>query len=336
MIFSTHRVFLFGSLLLISGTPVYSIDGDEEYHNDGISDEDNSSLAAEANQQEWYIVFAFSLFFGFFISLFGAFIGYFSVLEDALIRKYREEGILIYGNVVSTEYARGGGNAVLSKQKENSEYIVFVEYDFKMRDDYEVRIRKQMKAKASDFRNAVDPGKEGRRLDSLEPSNKSPHKSPISNMDFLKIEYSGPGEFIDEDPWRLFGSCSAQGAVSARRYLELLILPGYERSAYPRNQIDRACSLRYRLSTIGLVLFDLALAAFCTRLAANDVLSLEHEEHRIIGWYAILTFLILLVLELPLIHFCSYQVFVDALKEEYIEHGEYVPLMCNSSSLSSE
>jgi len=41
-------------------------------------------------------------------------------------------------------------------------------------------------------------------------------------------------------------------------------------------------------------------------------------------------------LELPLIHFCYYQVICEALADDYVENGEYLPVPGLNSSLSSE
>lgn len=290
----------------------------------------------DVDNEEWYMVLVFSLFFGFFITLFGAFIGYFSALEDSLMRRYKREGTVIFANVASTEFARGGGQvAIFTKQRDNPEYIAFCEYNCKMRENYTVRIRKQLKARQADFSSNPRPGTEGMLLSIRMQINR---EQSASQQPYYATADDCCGAVEDArnlnlDPWQ--DDPIPFGDVADRQFLELLLLPDHERSAYPRKQVDRACSIRYRLSTIGLVAFDLALAAFCTRLAANDVLALEHGGHRIIGWYAIASFLLLILLEVPLIHYFCHDNFVDSLREEYLESGDYIPLQCDDSSLSS-
>jgi hypothetical protein len=324
---------------------------EEEQEEEQVFDDDDYYAKDEyyanttgGGNEEWYMVLVFSLFFGFFITLFGAFIGYFSVLEDSLMRRYKRDGTSVFAKVVSSEFARGGGQVSLfTKQRDNPEYIAFCEYNCKMTEHYTVRIRKQFKSRQSDFSSNPRPGTEGMLLSIKVALSKSRSKQSAAQQQqqpYYATNYDGTindnntTNFCgDEDPWQL--DLNPIGEGTNRHDLELLFLPDKERSAYPRKQVERACSLRYRLSTIGLVTFGLALAAFCTRLAANDVLALEHGAHRIIGWYAIAVFLMLIFLEVPLIHYCCHTIFVDALREEYLESGEYIPLQCDDSSISS-
>ena len=321
-----HHISLPVLLLLVLCTSLAvaeDAEGDEMF-------DDNVSSRGDSGNEEWYMVLLFSLLFGFFITLFGAFVGYFSVLEDSLMRRYKREGVIVCANVVSSEFARGGGKvAIFTKQRDNPEYIAFVEYDFRLAEHYTVRVRKQVKAKASDFVNTSAPGKGtliGLRLGISCARNAQ--RDAYAELGYPEDTCCG-----NADDWK--DDADVSQVPASRELLELLVLPDHERSGYPRMAVERACGLRYRLSTLGLVVFDLALAAFCTRLAANDVLALEHDTHRIIGWYAIATFLVLIALEVPLIHCCCHQVFDDALKEEYLESGDYVPLPHDDSSLSS-
>lgn len=326
---SSSSTFLFACILLLSlpRSMAENVNEDLEDEQEDVFDDD-SFRKTEPNE-EWYMVLVFSLFFGFSITLFGSFVGYFSVLEDILMRRYKKEGISIFADVMSSEFARGGGKvAIFTKQRDNPEYIAFCEYNCNLAKDYTVRIRKQVKAKQSDFSANPRPGTEGMLLSiRLAVSREAPE---------LYTELANPedpccGGNELEDPWNEGAPIADEG----RHFLELLILPGHERSAYPRRQVERACSIRYRLSTIGLVVFDLALAAFCTLLAANDVLALEHDGQKLIGWYAIAIFFLFFILQVPLIHYYCHQTFVDALKEEYLENGEYVPMPDDLSSLSS-
>lgn len=332
--FSPRGAFLFTCCILLLYLPVsmaenVNEDQEDDQEEDVFEDDDYYSFRKKAPGDEWYMVLLFSLLFGFIITLFGAVVGYFSVLEDSLMRRYKAEGTTIFADVTSSEFARGGGKvAIFTKQRDNPEYIAFCEYNCCLAKDYTVRIRKQVKAKQSDFSSNPRPGTEGMLLSiRLAVSRDAPDM--YTELATPDDPCCGGNEI--EDPWN-------EGPLrddEERRYLELLILPGHEKSAYPRKQVERAGSMRYRLSTIGLVVFDLALAAFCTLLAANDVLALEHDGQKIIGWYAIATFFIFFLCEVPLIHYWCHESFLDALKEEYLENGEYVPMPDDCSSLSS-
>jgi hypothetical protein len=327
---SAPRKILFTiALLLLYNFPVCCRGEDSDVNNydtDNVQEDvfdDDISPAYKNEEEEWYMVLIFSLGFGFVITLFGAFVGYFSILEDNLMRKYRREGILIYADVVSSEFARGGGQvAIFTKQRDNPEYIAFVEYNQQICANYTVRVRKQVKAKASDFRSSPQPGTTGMLL-SIKLQDGNP--SPQAGLAELTQDPCG-------DDW---DGCSISAVDVPRKFLEILVLPQYERSGYPLQQVERACSIRYRLSTIGLIAFIVVLAAYCTCSAANDVSDQEQNGNRVIGLYSIAAFVILISLQVPIIHCYCHSIFLDALKEEYLESGEFVPLPCDESSLSS-
>ena len=98
---------------------------------------------------ETYIIATFSAFLAFCILSVVASIGYFSSLEDTLIRRYHEEGELVEATVVAAEFARGrtGGTRWNNKQSaENmeTEYTLFVEYTRPLADNtYVMTVRKQ-------------------------------------------------------------------------------------------------------------------------------------------------------------------------------------------------
>ena len=318
------------SLIYLSTAAAEQNNVEEEVEKD-VFDDDSY---IDPKEDAWYMVLVLSLLFGLFITLFGAFVGYFSMLEDSLMGLYMREGEPIFAKVVSSEFARGGGQvAIFTKQRDNPEYICFCEYD-RNTEGYTARIRKQCKAKASDFSSSPRPGTEGMLLSikmATARQQQQQQQQVVGGDDDMFVEFSNPEDVccnMDDDMWR------SVGAAADREYLELLILPNHERSAYPRKSVERACSTKYRLLTIGLVVCDLALAAFCTLWATNDVLGLE-EDRRIIGWYAIAAFLVLIVLEVPMIHYCCHDMFLEALREEYLDNGEYVPLQDDASSLSS-
>ena len=73
------------------------------------NDEDDDMLLYPEEETSPACVLTVSLIFGFFIILFCTVLGYFSFMEDALMRQYMRKGEIIKGDVMKAEFARGGG-----------------------------------------------------------------------------------------------------------------------------------------------------------------------------------------------------------------------------------
>jgi hypothetical protein len=291
----------------------------------------NDDLFSDDSDSEWYMVLAFSLMFGFFISLFGATIAYFSVMEDLLMRRYIKNGELIRGDVMSVGFSRGGGRVgACSRSQQRAEYITFVEYTRQLSTNYTVRVRKQMKAKETDFERPLLPASSA-MLKII--------KVKFGDEESEHEEDSDPAHCDEAHCYQSYGDSlpvNALGTFPTPDTIELYILPDYPKSGYPRRQVERYCSCRYRLSTAMLIAFNFALASFCARLAAEAIDDLEDIGQRRIGRYTIGIFAALVVMQVPLIHCCMQGLFSDALREEYLESGEFVPIgREDDSTLSS-
>jgi hypothetical protein len=316
-----------------------------------VVESDETAIMQDYDDDSWFVLLLMSLLFGFVITLFGAWVGYFSTLEDKLMRRYWTEGETIVARVISSDFTRGGGSNTVNacvapnnsasdrfRQPDNSEYLCFCEYDRTLAQNYSVRIRKQCKAKAWDFVFNPRPGSE-QMLVSLKKSmlQLDENGNEVMFVEFPNQHESccpGAGADNDNDDDEHAAMNGADGPPE-RKFLEMLILPGHELSALPKKAVQRSCSTRYQFSTVGLILFDLCLAAFCTWWAINEVTSLEDDGQRARGWCAIIVFVVLVALEIPLIHSCCHGMLVDALKEEYLDSGDFVPLQDDASSLSS-
>lgn len=299
------------------------------------SDEDKAEdtlddvIFSDKTDTEWYMVVFFSFMFGFFIILFGVMIAYFSVMEDLLMRRYIEKGELIRGDVMSVEFARGGGRVgVCSQSRQSTEYITFVEYTRQLSTNYTVRVRKQMKLKETDFVRPLLPGSSA-MLKSMKVRVEDEESDQEGDSDEAHYGAHCYESYDDSGPVNKLGTFPTQDTI------ELYVLPDYPKSGHPRHQVERGCSGRYRLSTAAFIAFDFALAAFCTRLAMEAIGDLDDMEKRKIGQYAIRIFVVLVVMQVPLIHCCMQKLFSDALREEYLESGEFVPIENDDSSLSS-
>lgn len=308
------------NLLFITVAP-----DDEESFYDEVYDEVEDIFFPEESSPA--TVLAFSLMFGFFIILFGTVIAYFSFMEDSLMRTYIKDGDLIKGDVMSAEFSRGGGQvgAPCSNKRAIAEYIVFVEYSRKLRSNYDVRVRKQMKAKETDFIKPLIPGSHA-MLASL--------KDQVEGDKIVERDHV---EGIDCDGYVDIGIGPIHQSSTLGRpdEIELYVLPDFPTSALPRRQVERACGYRYRLATFAFVVVVLALAAFCTRIAAEALVDMTNPEQGGIEFYAFLFFMGLIVVQAPVIHFCLRDLFWSVLQGEYLNEGDYVPIERDDSSLST-
>lgn len=332
----TFHLSLFYFSSLLCSITVEAADANNDVAEGGASDDASYQGTSTVAADEWYMLLSLSLMFGYCITLLGTGILSFSVHEDALMRRYRDEGEVVRGNVMTAAVVRGGGQVeCCSKAKAKPAFIAFVEYNRNMTKDYAVRIRKQVKVSQVDF---IEPVRIGTIRIEVEVEGGA---SPSDENNFYLLNDSTqmcltmtsdfPDAFIPGQQ----GSLSENLFVPEHHYIELLVLPGYVRSAYPKNSVKRACSFQSRLTTLILISVFVVLVAFLTGLASKAVIDMDDERQKSIGWFAIGSLLVLIVLEVPLIHFCLNDFFAGALRAEYLELGDFVPLHGGSSSLSS-
>jgi hypothetical protein len=314
-------------LIVVGSLLIDNVAAEESTNEARMDDGKNTVVEEEEEEEAWYMILVLSLLFGFFISAFGCVLGYFSLLEDKLMRHYQLEGKTIMAEIVSSTLVRSGDHVaapadcgIIPATKSNpttsgrdvisAEFVCFCEYDWQLTEGYKVRIRKQCKVKSQDFVSSP-------------PSSSSIPNSPRKG-------------FPTKNEYMLCDSVDERLDSSDRELVEMLILPGYERSALPKSVIERACNLQYRLYTMGLLIFQLLLVSLCLAWAISDVQSLQHDIQRTIGWWSIVAFLVSVFLVLALVPFCGHQILVDALVEEYLNNGEYVPRNEDSFSLGSQ
>lgn len=263
---------------------------------------------------ETYITISFSAFLAFCILSVVATIGYFSILEDRLMKRYLEEGMLVEAVVKSADFARGGNagqwESRFASTKQNrmeTEYVLFVEYDRPIAEgSYMTRIRKQIKAKEADINRpshytySVDGHEESVHLD-----------SPIQVQKMLQLLHDGDNVMNE-----------GLGTI------EMLVMPDFHKSGVSRRQVELANAPTARLSLIALIISGVGLALFCVRLAAKAIsesqISDKTEDTNLVTFYMIGIFLVLLVLEILLVHCCMKKMFVEALEEEYLKGGDLV------------
>ena len=239
-------------------------------------------------------------------SLVGVCVGYFAVLEDGLMRIFAEEGLDLRATVVETRFRRGAVDGVTplhtfsteAKETENTrehnhsrnEYNAMIEYLAPGIDRHEhCTVTKQVRVMESDF---VE-----------EPS--IPRSIKIELGAFIPV-LSG-NSFMDES-----------NSIGRPSGLDILVLKSHPKSAIPRRQAERACTLHYRLPTLLFVIFMIALSIVClyVTLGAMDRFPLHQARA------TILVSSILLTTELAGVHILLGKLFRGILKDVYLDGGE--------------
>jgi hypothetical protein len=266
-----------------------------------VAAETNDDSETEVDQEEVLDVKVIATFYivcAACISLVGVSILYFSSLEASLMKRYTEKGAVVKASVVTSRFARslGAANVDCSSPAPDveQEYVVCLEYRRTERVYYTVIIQKQVRATEKDF---------------IEPS---------YSDSFGYVQFEIPSDL-------------SMGEMSpCRRQMEILVLPGYSKSGFPRRQIERACSWTYRASTVILVMFMFLLAGFCFHRAAIDL------DVEISSWFVPAALFTMVALEIGFVHLSLRGIFMIALREEYLENGSKLEMNGDPSTLSSK
>jgi hypothetical protein len=264
-------------------------------------------------ENEWILVIL-SLLIAFCISVFGSVVGYMSMLDDAITKHYKSHGEILNADVVSTVFTKGrrSGFGFGLQEGNEPEYTLVVEYSRIISDKYHIRIRKQVRARESDF---VYPD--------------FPHFDMQKHVDSLVTRDSSDEEVDAES--NLFPRTFQE----ENRKLELYVLEDHPRSGFPVHQVERACSLHYRLSTLVFAGANMLFAMFVLFVTAHRISEQDDEKSRV-AWICFWIFVCLFLSTLPVIHCLLNKLLKGALEEEYYESGEWIPTgQEDSSSLSS-
>jgi hypothetical protein len=262
------------------------------------TNDDNETDSEQEEVLDEKVIATFYILCAVCISFVGVSILYFSALEDSLMKRYKEKGAVVKASVVTSNFARslGAANIDCSSPDEDveQEYVCCLEYRRTERVYYTVIIQKQVRATKKDF---------------IEPS---------YSDSFGYVQFEIPTDL-------------SLGEMSpCRRQMEILVLPGYSESGFPRRQIERACSWTYRASTVILVMFMFLLAGFCFHRAAVDL------DVEISSWFVPAALFTMVALEIGLVHLSLRGIFKIALREEYLENGSKLEMNGDPSTLSSK
>lgn len=303
---------------------------------------DNIDAAELGSNDEIFLFFIF-LFFAFSVSLFGSFLSYVSYLDDRIMQLYVEEGNLVEGEVVATEFTRGVAGATSSDNEEiaknfnssQKEYFVTIEYSHLLSENYPIRIQKQLRVLEGDFfHQGANPS------------------DPCSNIDPCSFNCTtGENNTTIIPRPRIEIIASKDSFFKSFQFdhgkkLELLVLPNHHLSALPARQVERRLSSRYRLFSLSFVLSAIMIAVFCFRLAA-PLLRVDGAEGS--GYPLIIAqsslnallinfiFVIIALAPIPCIHYFLHEPIQHSLECEYFEMGgEVIEGGQDDSSLSSK
>ena len=288
---------------------------------------DSNIDAAELGSNDEIFLFFIFLFFAFSVSLFGSFLSYVSYLDDRIMQLYVEEGNLVEGEVVATEFMKFS-----SSQKE---YFVTIEYSHLLSENYPIRIRKQLRVLGGDFfHQGANPSDLCSNIDpcafncTIEGNNTT--IIPRSRIEIVARKDSFFESF----------------QFDHGKKLELLVLPNHHLSALPARQVERRLSSRYRLFSLSFVLSAIMIAVFCFRLAA-PLLRVDGAEGS--GYPSIIPqssslnallinfiFVMIALAPIPCIHYFLHEPIQHSLECEYFEMGgEIIKGGQDDSSLSS-
>lgn len=311
----TLFLFLCYASTAIANTCGNSDGANDDYLSQQDCDDDDDVVQffqeSESNN-EWYMMLIFSLLFGYFIILFGSVVGYFSFMEDELLRQYRQEADIVQADVVAVQFTRRGlqtvpcGSNHIKGENQSREYVVIVEYmrGLSTCSVQSMRVRKQVKVLETDFLPRTI-------------SAQSPYAPPTLH------QKDTPAAQFDRQNCVLPNRSQLPSIVAPQDVsLELYVLSAFPKSGYPCRQAERACSLRYRCSTVVFLIFVLLLGAGCLSLAMDAIFAMEREDvNQTGGWMAVGFFLVLVALQVPMIHCLMNQCLWSILKEEYLESG---------------
>ena len=279
------------------------------------SDGDIAEDDATKDMSDVYIIGGFCVLIAILMSFMAVTIGYYSWLEDGLMKDYFQNAVVHEATVLTAEFSRAATTtkpnaACVPKEPGQSEYVARVEYRVTIpKSRQKLMIRKQVKVFASDFKASSEAS-----------------SSDIPNA--IAIEFAGSFTIPTDDHHDL-------ESVVQGQEVEVLVMPGYSRSGLPRSQVLRTCSLSYRLPTLGLLVFLLLMACVCFFLGVK----LSPEEVRPAGvaayQLALLTMATVVLAEVSLVVGCWGKGMSEGVKQIYLEGGEYVRISHDDTTISS-
>jgi hypothetical protein len=282
-------------------------------------------IAAVGSAAESYTLASFAFFFGICISLVPVVIIYFSLLEDALLRKFNREGTSVEGQVVSGDLSLVRHMQQSCSQQGKTEYVAQVQYRFHEVNGYTSIVRKHIKALDSDFYQTSQEGKDRHGSNNIVQLHVELPDEELNISDLCKHFDNGSDVVFQEHPL-------------GQQYIQLLLLPDHPHSAVPKRQVAREIQWNRWLPTALLGMGLVSLSGFCVHMGLSNALLVGNNGElatslmmtsswtRMQG-LAMAATLALLLVDVLLIKWSCHNLFTEALAAEYLEGGEMMVKM---------
>jgi len=114
--------------------------------------------------------------------------------------------------------------------------------------------------------------------------------------------------------------------------VELYVLSEEPMSGYPKGQVEKACSCGRRMVTLVLVCFNFFFALICAEVA---IVALPIDGYDNLFLYGVFIILGMVMIQIPFIYLCLDNYCTKSLHHEYFYSGNRMPIIEDSSSLSS-
>lgn len=270
----------------------------------------------EVDMTDVHIIGLFCILIAVLMSFIAVVIGYYSWLEDILMKDYLQSAVIHEATVLTAEFSRAAtttkptSSCVPDESATQSEYVARVEYRVSVpKTKQKTIVRKQVKVFASDFKKASGGS-----------SSDIPHAIAI--------------EFAASFPVHLTDDHDLESVVQGQE-VEVLVMPDFSRSGLPRSQVMRTCSLSYRLPTIGFLVFLLVMAGACFYLGV--ILSPEELRPAALAIHhlALLVWVVVVLTEISLVVGVWGSSMNDGVKQIYLEGGDYVRISHDDTTISS-
>ena len=265
-----------------------------------------------AGQSDMYIIGFFCVLFALLISFIVVIVGYYSWLEDVLMKEYLQLAVVYEASVISADFSRAATTTeattmcAANPEHAQSEYVACVEYRVAQKSKKKITIRKQVKVFACDFKKASGS------------SSDVPHA--------IDIEFAASCPTPDDDDME---------SIICGQEVEVLVMPGYERSGMPRSQVLRTCSPTYRLPTITLLSFLIFLAGVCVYMTVQLTPEALRPSDLATHYLAILILAAVLLIETTFVVGCWGGGMRDGVREIYLQGGDYVKIAHDDTTISS-
>lgn len=266
----------------------------------------SSTFTSASNRVEGVVLSFFFWLIAFVAAMIGALLASFAYHENKLLHQYKWQGISVKANVWNTEFVRmrrqtkacsscqtcdpnhtqlDGANA----ERDHEEYNAIIEY----------RLSNEL------FEGDNGQKKEGSLSYEECPPSTSSHLNPFSPIDdclvvrkqvkacrsefcavHAQTEAVAAGDVhrvqVDFRDSRALGAepNTAVESLPSLLHLHVLVVPGHKNSGLSQQQVERMCSVSYRLPTVVMCLVLLVMNVLCCFLCVRSLFTITNQGER--------------------------------------------------------